>query len=80
MEEVLIPREGVLLPDDNYEESHQTLGYVNTTLSLVTLVVTLIMDVIAYAKYRHLSYDRLTPVVLALFLVSFSIRFAGYMI
>jgi hypothetical protein len=44
------------------------------------LVVALIMDVIAYAKYRHLSYDRLTPFVLALFLVSFSIRFTGYVI
>jgi hypothetical protein len=69
-----------VLPDDNFPESHQTLVYVNTTLSLVTLVVTFIMDVIAYAKYRHLSYDRLTPFVLALFLVSFSIRFTGYVI
>ena len=69
-----------MLPDDNFSESHQTLVYVNTTLSLVTLVVTLVMDVFAYAKYRHLSYDRLTPLVLALFLISFSIRFTGYVI
>ena len=38
------------------------------------------MEIFAYAKYRHLSYDRLTPVVLILFLVSFSIRFTGYLI
>ena len=69
-----------MLPDDNYQESHQNLVYVNATLSMVTLVVTLLMDVIAYAKYKHLSYDRLTPFVLALFLVSFSIRFTGYVI
>ena len=68
------------MTDDNYLEIRKTLFNFNATLSLVTLVVTLVMDIFAYAKYRHLSYDRLTSVVLILFLVSFSIRFAGYMI
>lgn len=44
------------------------------------MVLTLLMNVFAYAKYRHLSYDRLTSIVLILFLVSFSVRFTGYMI
>ena len=65
---------------DNFEEVYYIVFVVNTSTALVTLVCMIAMNIYAYVKYRKYSYDRVTAVVLSLFLASFSIRFLGYLL
>ena len=51
---------------------------INISVSFLILVMSLSMNAFAVYKYRNHKYDRLTSVVLALFLIFFSLRFLLY--
>jgi len=64
--------------DDNYAEAKDAIFIINITVALITLLLTVSMDCFAVYKYRNHKYDRVTSLVLALFLIFFSLRFLGY--
>lgn len=68
------------MPNDGFEEVEEICFAINITTAVVTLALILVLEALAFYKYRRSKYDKVSFIVLLMFALSFAIRLSGYVI